>query len=387
MRSFSSVWCAGLLAIASLAGCGGDGGSSQLAAAPGASGSPAAVSGQGGTAAPATSGAGSSTSPGAAGNGPSVPSAGTGSVSSPVGGPAGQPAAAGSGTGGAGSPAAGSGGTSGAAGMAGSSAGQAGSGTTTAATCSGKPGKKGNVTRVFDKEGASYITHYPDNLDPNKPVPLVFVAHGFTMSGGVMQQLTKFDAVADANGFVVVYPDGDGGATPWNVGTGACAPGSLVDAPAADSFGYLEAMRAAVEQDQCIDAKKIFVTGFSMGGYFSHNVGCQRGNTFARAVGPHSGGTYPGSCPGAPVPIFIMHGDADTFIDYTLCGMGARGYWLERNKCGTQFETKEVMGGSCDWYKDCDPNGQVVFCSFRGVGHAWAGGATDAVWNFFKSYL
>ncbi|MEY4575403.1 MAG: hypothetical protein RL701_106 [Pseudomonadota bacterium] len=253
--------------------------------------------------------------------------------------------------------------------------------------CTGKAGKKGNDMRTYDKEGAAYIVHFPSNLDPNEPVPLIYVAHGFTMDGASMQSITGFDAVADANKFVVVYPTGDGGATPWNVGDAACLPGGVVNAPAADSFGYLEAIKASIEVDQCIDAKKVFVTGFSMGGYFSHNVGCKIGNTFARAVGPHSGGTYPGDCPGSPVPVFIMHGDADTFIDYRACGQGARDYWLARNKCGAKFDTKMVMGGSCDWYQDCDANGQTVFCSFNGIGHAWARGATDAVWNFFKSYL
>jgi len=252
--------------------------------------------------------------------------------------------------------------------------------------CTGKPGGHGNETRTWNNT-AQYIVHFPAGLDPNTPVPLVYVAHGFTMSGALMQSLTGFDAVADANKFVVVYPDGDGGATPWNVGAGACLPGAIVDAPAADSFGYLMAIRAEVEANQCINAKQIFITGFSMGGYFSNNVACQLGNTLVRASGPHSGGTYEGSCPGAPVPMFIMHGDADTFIDYTACGKGARDYWLARNKCGTEFETKPVMGGSCDWYKGCDPNGQTVFCSFNGVAHAWAGGATDAVWSFFKGYL
>jgi polyhydroxybutyrate depolymerase len=383
-RFFWYFSSAGLLGF-SIGACGGDGGNMQLANAPGLAGAPpAAISGTGAAGNPTAAGTGS---PIGSTSGTGVPAAGTGSASNPIGGMAGRPAAAGSGMGGAGT-SAGTGGSAGAAGAAGMPVGQAGmGGSDSAAACSGKAGKKGNVTGVFEKEGASYIVHYPNNLDPNKPVPLVFVAHGFTMSGAIMQGITNFDAVADANGFVVVYPDGDGGATPWNVGVSACAPGSLVDAPAADSFGYLDAMRAAVEQDQCIDPKKVFVTGFSMGGYFSHNVGCKRGNSFARAVGPHSGGTYPGECPGAPVPVFIMHGDADTFIDYRNCGMAARGYWLERNKCGAQFETKQVMGGSCEWYKDCDANGQTVFCSFNGVGHSWAGGATDAVWNFFKLYL
>jgi poly(3-hydroxybutyrate) depolymerase len=252
--------------------------------------------------------------------------------------------------------------------------------------CTGKSGASGNDTRNWN--GVNYLVHFPSNLDPNEPVPLVFVAHGFTMSGPVMQRLTGFDAIADREGFVVVYPDGDGGATPWNVGPGACAPGSLVDAPFADSFAYLDAMRASVEEDQCIHPKQIFVTGFSMGGYFSNNVGCQRGNEFARSVGPHSGGTYPGVCPGAPVPIFIMHGANDGFIDVNLCGKGARDFWIERNGCDNDFEMRPTPGGNCEWYNGCDENGQTVYCEYTGVAHSWAGeNASAAVWDFFKTYL
>lgn len=360
----------GLFAIA-IAGCAAESGDDDNGAIAATGGSPS-VMGGGGMQPVAAGTGGAAGTKGSAGVGPSVTHSGSGGASAGAGG-------ASASTGGSGGLSAGTGGmAAGSGGITGSNSG---------VPCTGKLGHKGDDSRIYDAEGAQYIVHFPSDLDPNTPVPLVFVAHGFTMSGAIMQSLTGFDAVADANHFVVVYPDGDGGGTPWNVGENACLPGSAVDAPAADSFGYLMAMRASVEQDQCINAKQIFVTGFSMGGYFSNNVGCQLGNTFARAVGPHSGGTYPGDCPGAPVPIFIMHGDADTFIDYMACGMGARDYWLERNKCGTEFETKDVAGGKCDWYKGCDPNGQTVFCSFFGVGHAWADGATDAVWDFFKMYL
>jgi polyhydroxybutyrate depolymerase len=364
----------GLLCCAAIgAGCGkSEDAKSNDMSLSGTGGLPSLGAGTGGvTATPGASGSG--------GSSPLMGHAGTGA--------AGMTAGSGGMIAGSGGMAAGSGGmTAGTGGMAAGSGGMIGGGAP-GAPCTGKTGMKGDQSRTWDKEGAQYIIHYPSDLDPNTAVPLVFVAHGFTMSGAVMQSLTGFDAVADANHFVVVYPDGDGGATPWNVGDGTCAPGSIVDAPSADSFGYLDAMRASVEADQCIDAKKIFITGFSMGGYFTHNVSCQRGNSLVRAGGPHSGGTYEGDCPGAPLPIFIMHGDADTFIDYNLCGKGARDMWLQRNKCGTEFETRMVEGGSCDWYKDCDPNGQTVFCSFNGVAHAWAGGATNAVWDFFKMYL
>ena len=269
-------------------------------------------------------------------------------------------------------------------GAAGGIEGTGGGGAGGAPSCTGKPGVAGNNTRTA--MGVQYIVHGPAGLDGNSAVPLLFIAHGFTMSGALMQSITQYDTVADREKFVVVYPNGQG-ASPWNVGPGACAPGSLVDNPTADTFGYFEQMKAAIEADQCINPKQVFVAGFSMGGYFSHNMGCQKRNTFARAVGPHSGGTYPGTCPGAPVPIFIMHGADDHFIDVEACGNTARGYWVQRNRCSTQVETKPVSGGSCEWSTGCDPNGQTVWCKFTGVAHNWAAGATEASWSFFKQYL
>lgn len=59
-----------------------------------------------------------------------------------------------------------------------------------------------------------------------------------------------------------------------------------------------------------------------------------------------------------------------------------------------------VMGGTCEWSRGCPANGQVVFCSFQGMGHGWAGSlnpfalggtqfesATALMWSFFKTYL
>jgi poly(3-hydroxybutyrate) depolymerase len=237
--------------------------------------------------------------------------------------------------------------------------------------------------------------HRPSNLDPNEAVPLLFVAHGYTMTGAQMRDITGFNSIADAEGFVVVYPNGQYGGPlggPWQVSPpgppNVCAPGDAVDNNVADTFAYFEAMRAAIEDDQCIHPDQVFVTGFSMGGYLSNHIGCQLGNTFVRAVGPHSGGTYvTNDCPGAPLPVFIMHGATDTFIHWDTCGGGARDQWIQRNGCDDQFDRESFTGGHCDWYRGCDPDGQTVYCLFDGVGHSWANGASQRVWDFFKATL
>jgi poly(3-hydroxybutyrate) depolymerase len=350
------------------------------------------------------------------GAGGSLPGAGTGGTTGPVGGgAAGQPAGGSAGEGslvaGTGAGNAGQGGRpapiAGSSGVAGDPSGGAGGGAGSGGTppasspCTGKTGAPGTSARMV-MNGAlqrTFLVHIPASLDPNAPAPVLLVHHGFTMTGQIMEDITGFDAVADAEGFVVVYPDG-GGAAPWNVGQGICGVGGAV-AGVEDDFAFVDKMLADVEQSQCLDREHVFVTGFSMGGYFSNHIGCQQGNAKIRAVAPHSGGTYPGECPGAPLPVMIVHGSGDALITPD-CGTGAREYWVQRNGCSQEVESRPVMGGTCEWHMGCPAGAQVVLCMFDGMAHGWAGAstsgangfygggsqfqsATGLIWDFFKA--
>jgi poly(3-hydroxybutyrate) depolymerase len=346
----------------------------------GMAGSPVATAGIGGSAAPMAGASG----------GASLPISGTSG-------------GAGAGAGGAGTgtvvPMAGSSASAGSTGGAGT-AGSAGPPPVTG-PCTGKTGAPGTHQRMVTVGGfpRTFKLHVPADLDPNTPAPVLLVFHGFTMSGQLMEDITGFDAVADAEKFVVAYPDGGAGA-PWNVGQNICGVGAAV-AGIDDDFGFVDAMLAQIAEAQCVDDEHVFVTGFSMGGYFSNHIGCQQGGSKIRAVAPHSGGTYPGDCPGAPLPVMILHGTADALITPD-CGTGARDLWVRRNGCSTEFDMRPAMGGRCEWYKDCAPGGQVVLCTFDGMAHGWAGAsqtdangfygggtefasATQLVWDFFKA--
>jgi polyhydroxybutyrate depolymerase len=248
----------------------------------------------------------------------------------------------------------------------------------------------------------TYLVYLPQSFDPSTPAPLVFVMHGYTMSGQAMHDITQYADLADANGIAVAFPDGEGGpnslTAPWNVGTGNCYPGDLETAPG-DDFGFLEAMRADISQDQCIDSPHVFVTGFSMGGYFSHHTGCMRPD-LARAVAPHSGGTHAfTSCVAGHEPVIVFHGDSDPVVPET-CDEASVAQWIQKNGCQSTADVVAVENGSCSYYQGCPSDGQVAYCKFTGLGHAWAGGAADAgvfsapnyasatqlEWAFFKKY-
>jgi polyhydroxybutyrate depolymerase len=244
----------------------------------------------------------------------------------------------------------------------------------------------------------TFVYYAPSTLNANTPAPVVIVAHGWTMSGQQMYDITQYQKIADMEGFVVMYPDGEPGSLgPWNVGTGAC-PSSLAILPigAGDDQSFIDGMLAFAAADQCVAREHVFVTGFSMGGYFANETGCLR--TDIAAVAPHSGGSHDFSaCPSKHKPTIIFHGTMDGLIP-VACGKEARDRWVQRNGCGSEVDSVEVMGGHCEYSKGCPADGQVALCLFDGMDHGWAGGQGSASafpnyesasmlgWSFFRKY-
>jgi polyhydroxybutyrate depolymerase len=286
--------------------------------------------------------------------------------------------------------------------------------------CGTRSGMRSLTNRSVAVSGANrtYLIYLPPSLQPTTPIPFVFVFHGATMSGQQMHDITQYTALADTEGFGLAFPDGQNGPgslMPWNVsnaGQTVCGLGNSVNNANAVDFAFVDAMKADVAQDQCLDPAHLFATGFSMGGYFSHHVGCERPDI--RAVAPHSGGTIAdlSSCSTSNMPIIIFHGTSDSIIADGCDdpnGSAQSGFspsallWAKKNGCQSTYSTMSTSGagggmGQCYLFDGCPKNGQVELCTFTGMGHAWAGGqgtgfadskyasATQLEWDFFKKY-
>jgi polyhydroxybutyrate depolymerase len=279
-------------------------------------------------------------------------------------------------------------------------AGPASGGVRAIDTCANKPGKiRESSAPEVTAAGIQrrFVYYAPPELDPAIAAPVVIVAHGWTMSGQQMVDLTDYQSLADREGFVVMFPDGQPlSVGPWNVGEGAC-PSNLGILPLAigDDQAFIDAMLAFAEADRCIDRRHVFVTGFSMGGYFANETGCLRSDI--AAIAPHSGGSHDlSACPGARKPVIVFHGTMDGLIP-PACGKEARDRWVERNGCSLEVESVAVQGGHCEYSKGCPADGQVALCLFDGMDHGWAGGAgasgfpnfesaSELGWNFFRRY-
>lgn len=283
-----------------------------------------------------------------------------------------------------------------------------------AGACGTRTGQRGKTSRTIEAAGLTRTYHvYLPAGDPTAPMPLVFVHHGYTMSGQQMFDLTEYAALADAEGIALAFPDGQGGPlsaeAAWQVGPDVC-PTTAGPPPVAmgDDFALLDAITADITADQCIDRAHVYVTGFSMGGYFAHHAGCMRPDL--RAVAPAAAGTHDlAGCPSARKPIIMFHGGADPLVPAgctdpaalpVLNVEPAAAAWAAQNGCATTTTSRAVRGGTCVRYDGCPADGQVELCRFPTMGHCWPGApaaaglyacpgyasATALAWEFFRTY-
>ncbi|MGW0007140.1 alpha/beta hydrolase family esterase [Nocardia grenadensis] len=86
--------------------------------------------------------------------------------------------------------------------------------------------------------------------------------------------------------------------------------------PGSADIGYLADLLTEVESTLCVDTRRIYATGLSMGGFTTSSLGCQVADRLA-AIAPVAGLTDFDWCtPARPVPVIDLHGTADPIVAY-----------------------------------------------------------------------
>jgi polyhydroxybutyrate depolymerase len=147
--------------------------------------------------------------------------------------------------------------------------------------------------------------------------PLVIVLHGSAGDASSIEHQSGMDSLADAQRFLVAYPNGTGGEfglypSDWNAGT--CCGGAYRDN--IDDLGFITALIKMVAAHLPLDTRRVYVAGFSAGGYMAYHVGCQLAPSVA-AIGVVSGSLADDACnPTKPMPLFAVHGTDDPEVSY-----------------------------------------------------------------------
>jgi len=400
------VLLAGLAALGAEA-CGqSSNGASSSGGSPGSGGTTATTVGTGGSQA-----AGGAVSGGSGGNGTVAGSGGAkggggsqgtgGNTATDAGGTKGAPGTGGIGAGGGagtgGAPtlggSTGSGGGSGGATGGTSNGGTSGTGgtggTIGSATCPAGLAKPadGKKTILVGTTSRSYYLHIPAKYDGTKPAPLVVDFHGLGGDGTSEAGSNPYKAVIDPEGVVSAYPDGVSGTngTGWNLGP-CCT--------SVDDVAFAKALVQDVAKVACIDLKRVYAVGYSLGGGMVHVLGCNAADVFA-AISPAASDlikeTVDSCKPVRPIAEITFRGTADSAVAYGGGSMGSFTNigavatfqkWAEIDQCTGSPSAADSNG--CSTYSSCAAGVQVTLCTKQGGGHD--PGNANVSWPVLKKY-
>ncbi|HYM14386.1 MAG TPA: PHB depolymerase family esterase [Dehalococcoidia bacterium] len=149
----------------------------------------------------------------------------------------------------------------------------------------------------------TYILYVPAGYDGGRRLPLVVAYPGYAQPADSLAAYDGLDPLADASGFVVVTPNAAGNPQFWNEGKSAAL---------ADDVQFTKDLLAKVEQGLCIDAARVYLTGYSNGGGMALRAACEMPAAIA-AVGVVS--AYYPNC-AAAVPLIAFHGTSDPVVPF-----------------------------------------------------------------------
>jgi polyhydroxybutyrate depolymerase len=248
-------------------------------------------------------------------------------------------------------------------------------------------------------------------------MPLVLVLHGGAGTGAQIERYTNFNAVADAHGFVVVYPDGVNRG--WN--DGRESERTSTRSGHVDDVGFIGSLIDHLTKRLRVDPLRVYSTGISNGGFMSHRAAMELSDRIA-AIAPIAGtlgeNLVARFAPKHPVAVLHMHGTQDRFVRYEGGDVIARGgksisaarvteMWAKANGCAVpsrpeQLPDRDPDDGTrirADSYGSCRAGTTVVLYTIVGGGHTWPGRAApllgtttrdidgaQAAWEFFERH-
>lgn len=265
------------------------------------------------------------------------------------------------------------------------------------------------------------LVYVPSDVNPGRRLAAVLNLHGSGSTPAEQMARSGLAATAEEEGFVVVAPQGgvvSGAGWAWNVPYVTTAPGAPNDQV------FLNDLIDTLVGTGCIDARRVYATGYSGGGRMISQFVCDNPGRLA-AIAPVAGlragaplasdTTQPNiaTCdPAAGVPVVTFHGTADVvnwyngggllpYWGYSVATAVAR--WAEINSCGATPTTAPLTEHvSVTSYRACQANADTVLYTITGGGHTWPGSdpalypaallpVTDEIdanaimWDFFRT--
>lgn len=253
-----------------------------------------------------------------------------------------------------------------------------------------EPPAAGFCQVALNGHARTYRIHVPETLV--QPAPLVVALHGEESNALNFEKLSGFSALADREGFIVVYPEANEGQ--WK---------------ATEDVDFVRAIVEDVEQQYDVDKRRIFATGLSQGGSLASDLGAEAADVFA-AVAPVTAPDGKDELDLAhPMSVMMIQGTADPVVPFAGLRVSVD-RWCQAN--GISDRISYEMLPDRDPQDGCRVNrivhlggkagSEVVVLEVQGGGHTWpgAGDSSDSdqgrvcrdfqaakeIWSFFEDH-
>jgi polyhydroxybutyrate depolymerase len=152
---------------------------------------------------------------------------------------------------------------------------------------------------------------------PGERRPLLIFLHGLGGSGAEALANPELRALAERGRMFLVAPDGfvdRAGRRFWNAGPACCN----LDGKAVNDVARLEALIYHWRERPEIDPARVYVVGFSNGGFMAHRLACFMDDRLAAIVSIGGAGrAREEACgPTTLIAVLEVHGDADPIVAY-----------------------------------------------------------------------
>ena len=250
----------------------------------------------------------------------------------------------------------------------------------------------------------TYLLHLPPRFGERGPLPVVLAFHGGGGNAAGFQGYAGLDAVADREGFVVVYPDGSGRLgrrlLTWNAGS-CCGYASDTKV---DDVAFVVALLRDLARGLPLDPTRVYATGHSNGAMLAYRLAVEAPERIT-AIAPIAGMMVADSfLPARPVPLLHIHsvddpralyaGGLGPPFPFTSTRIGHRAVepelarWVAHDGCPGEprvAEHRTAPAGGRDAGHTatllvrgpCAGGAEVGLWKLTGAGHGWPGGPSQ----------
>jgi polyhydroxybutyrate depolymerase len=279
------------------------------------------------------------------------------------------------------------------------------------------PGIQKTELIAVDGKSREYIIYLPTGYNTVASLPLVFCLHGGGGTDSSFIKLANFNTIAEKEKFIVVYPQGIDNS--WNDGRPTAANTAGVN-----DVNFFRAMIQDFSAKYKIDAKKVFSTGISNGGFMSSRLGAELSDKIAAfasdAASVEKTTVYNNI--NSPVSAMYVQGTADPLVPFLggVMTVGSGGTiashteavakWVTTNNCSATAVVTNIPDIANDGttavrrdYNGGTKGTAVTSIIIQNGGHTWPQGeqylseliigktcqdfnGIETVWEFFKTH-